>query len=220
MTFQTLTPDGRHAPGSATTLAARIFRTAPPSAVFIHASSCSDRRHAEAFLESAYGRAFRCAIRNHYPNLISLRDAQGSIQAAAGFRFADREPLFLEQYLDQPIEAALLAHFGLVDRDRIVEVGNLAGRRPAAALRLFLALAQRLQREGATHVVATATRQLRRTFCRLGLDHALLTRADPSRLADRGVDWGAYYTRDPVVLAGAIAPCLPTLAAAVEESDL
>ena len=174
------------------------------------------RRSSRAF----YGRAFRCVIRNHYPNLIGLRDAHGSIQAAAGFRFADREPLFLEQYLDQPIEAALLSRFGAVPRDRIVEVGNLAGRRPAASLRLFLALARRLRLEGATHVVATATRQLRRTFWRLGLDPASLTRADPSRLADGGVDWGAYYARDPVVLAGAIAPGLPKLAAGVDEAGL
>jgi len=220
MTFQTLCSQRRHDRGSDTGLARRIFRTAEPSTVSVHPSACPDRSRAEAFVEGAYGRAFRSVIRSHYPVLISLRDGQDSTLAAAGFRFAHREPLFLEQYLDQPVEVALLAHFGPVPRDRIVEVGNLAGRRPAASLRLFLALARRLQREGATHVVATATRQLRRTFWRLGLDPVSLTRAEPARLGDGGVDWGAYYTRDPVVLAGAIAPCLPRLAAVVEEAGL
>ncbi|HLZ83757.1 MAG TPA: thermostable hemolysin [Caulobacteraceae bacterium] len=220
MTFQTLCPEGGHAPGPVTTLAARLFRTAPSSAVFIHSPSGSDHRDVEAFVDGVYVRAFGCVIRNHYPNLISLRDARGSIQAAAGFRSAGHGPLFLEQYLDQPIEAALLAHFEPVPRDRIVEVGNLAGRGPAASLRLFLALARRLQLEGATHVVATATRQLRRTFRRLGLESASLTRAEPARLAGGGNDWGGYYTRDPVVMAGAITPSLPRLVAVVEEAGL
>ena len=241
MPFQTAGPEGRpdfssvHRPvpealagggertrGSdcADALIRRIFRTAQPSTLSVHPPRRPDRADVEAFLESAYRHAFHGMIRNHYPYLVSLRDEQGSIRAAAGFRFADSGGLYLEQYLDHPIELAFAAHFGVVSRSRIAEVGNLAAREPAASLRLFLALARRLHLSGATHVVATATRPLRRTFSRLGLDPIPLTRADPARLADGGADWGAYYQREPEVLAGAIAPCLPRLVGAVGEAPL
>ena len=218
MPFQTARPEGRRHGDPADALIRRIFRAAQPSIASVHSPRRPDRSGVEAFLEGAYGRAFHGRIRNHYPYLMSLRDGQGAIQAAVGFRFADSGELYLEQYLDQPIELALAAHFGVVSRSQIVEVGNLAARDPAASLRLFLALAQRLHLSGATHVVATATRQLRRTFSRLGLDPTPLTRADPARLADGGADWGAYYEREPEVLAGAITPCVPRLLSAAGEA--
>ena len=224
MSVQTAGPEGRHDPGRraafipAESLTRRIFRAAQPSIIAVHSPWRPDRSEVEAFLEAAYGHAFGGVIRNHFPYLVSLRDAQGAIQAAVGFRFADSGALYLEQYLDHPVEQALGIHFGVVGRSQIAEVGNLAAREPAASLRLFLALARRLHIWGATHVVATATLQLRRTFSRLGLEPAALTRADPARLADGGADWGAYYQRQPEVLAGAIAPCLPRLAGAVAEA--
>ena len=93
MTFQTLCPQRRHDRGSDTGLARRIFRTTKPSTVSVHPSACPDRSRVEAFVEAAYSRAFRSVIRSHYPVLISLRDGQDSTLAAAGFRFAHREPL-------------------------------------------------------------------------------------------------------------------------------
>jgi Thermostable hemolysin len=221
MSFQTAGPEGRHDPGRrapTNALTRRIFRAAEPSIIGVHSPWRPDRSGVEAFLEAAYSHAFRGVIRNHFPYLVSLRDADGSIRAAVGFRFADSGRLYLEQYLDQPVELALAAHFGVVGRPQIAEVGNLAAREPAASLRLFLALARRLHIWGATHVVATATLQLRRTFSRLGLEPTRLTRADPARLADGGANWGAYYAREPEVLAGAIAPCLPRLVSAVAEA--
>jgi hypothetical protein len=236
MSFQIAGPEGRHEfnPGrravfrepvggaeglrrsiSPEALTRRIFRAAPPSIICVHSPWRPDRSDVEAFLEAAYSHAFRGVICNHFPYLVSLRDAQGSIQAAVGFRFADTGGLYLEQYLDHPVELALAAHFGVVGRSQIAEVGNLAAREPAASLRLFLALARRLHIWGATHVVATTTLQLRRTFSRLGLAPTALIRADPARVADRGADWGGYYERDPEVLACAIAPCLPRLVDAV-----
>jgi hypothetical protein len=84
--------------------------------------------------------------------------------------------------------------------------------RAGASLFLFMALARYLDQVGCEYAVATATRQLRRTFGRVGFPTRRLTTADPTRLGDEARDWGGYYERDPEVLAGAIAPALEPLA--------
>ena len=184
-----------------------------PSAITLHGPAHSERSRVEAFLEAAYARAFEGRIRSHYPTLMSVQDDQGRIHAAAGFRLASEGPLFLEQYLDEPVEDALERRLGVrTARDAIAEIGNLASDSPGVSLALFLALASHLDRDGCTHAVATATRQLRRRFARVGFATQTITRAEPVRLAGQAADWGAYYSRDPEVLAGAIAPALPALA--------
>ncbi len=159
----------------------------------------------ERFLEERYERAFGGRIRKHYPCLISVRDGEGAISAAAGFRRADGGALFLEQYLDDPIEGLIGAHFGgPVARRDIAEIGNLASLTPTASWALFEALALHLEDEGCRFAVATATRQLRRTFARARMDTRTLSRAAAERLGEGREDWGGYYRRDPEVLAGPI----------------
>ncbi|WP_304175464.1 thermostable hemolysin [Phenylobacterium aquaticum] len=191
----------------------RRFTRLQPGVISIHHLLQPERQRVEAYLEAAYAKAFDGQIRRHYPTLMSVQDRQGNIHAAVGFRLAARAPLFLEQYLDAPVEVALEARFGApLRRAQVAEIGNLASDSPGASLFLFLALARHLDRQGCTHAVATATRQLRRGFARVGFATEHLTRAAPDRLPDQGADWGAYYSRDPQVLAGAIAPALPALA--------
>jgi hypothetical protein len=191
----------------------RRFTSLEPGVISIHHLLQPERLRVEAFLEAAYAKAFDGRIRSHYPTLMSVQDRQGNIHAAVGFRLAAQAPLFLEQYLDAPVETELQTRFAApLPRAQVAEIGNLASDSPGASLFLFLALARHLDRQGCTHAVATATRQLRRSFARVGFATELLTRAEPARLPDQGADWGAYYSRDPEVLAGAIAPALPALA--------
>ena len=210
--------DAKLAPNLVSCSQRRRIAHARPLTVFVHQTPDSKRAAVEAFLEAAYDRAFKAQIRCHYPLLMSLQEERGATQAAVGFRFASGGPLFLEQYLDQPIELVLAKHFGQVARCGVVEIGNLAARSPAASRQLFLALARRLSFWGATHAVVTATYQLQRTFERLGLEPWRLSRAEPTRLGDDAADWGAYYRCDPVVLAQPIAPCLAMFASAVPET--
>lgn len=183
-----------------------------PLSIAVHPLHQADRPRVEAFLETSYARAFEGRIRSHYPTLMSVQRADGRIEAAVGFRLAARESLFLEQYLDAPIEKALAHRMALnIRRSEIAEIGNLASDSAPATLLLFLALAAHLAEEGCTHAVATATRQLRRSFARVGFATQSLTRAEPARLAEGAADWGAYYARDPEVRVGAIAPALPAL---------
>ncbi|WP_374574918.1 thermostable hemolysin [Phenylobacterium sp.] len=181
---------------------------APASAIALHPLSDPGRPEVEAFVEDVYAHAFDGRARSHYPFLMSLRDQAGRLLAAAGFRLAAHGPLFLEQYLDEPVEAAV-GRVGLgARREAIAEIGGLASACPGASLALFRALAGHLDASGCTHAVATATRQLRRTFRRFGLAAELVGPADPGRLGEAAREWGGYYRRDPQVLAGAIAPAL------------
>jgi hypothetical protein len=171
-----------------------------------------ERLRVEAYIEAAYASAFNGVIRRHYPTLMSVQDGEGRIHAAVGFRFAATEPLFLEQYLDNLVEAAITRGLGEpVARCRVAEIGNLASDSAGASMFLFLALARHLDQNGCTHAVATATRQLRRSFGRVGFETKVLTRAEPSRLGEAATEWGGYYERDPEVLAGAIGPALRPL---------
>lgn len=191
----------------------RQFTRLEPRVISIHHGLKPDRLRVEAFLEASYAKAFGGHIARHYPTLMSIQDDQGTIHAAVGFRIAAGTPLFLEQYLDQPIETALGTSIGKpVARAAIAEIGNLASASPGASLFLFLALANHLHRQGCTHAAATATRGLRRSFARVGFQTERLAPAQASRLADGGVEWGSYYTQAPEVLAGSIAPALPALA--------
>ncbi len=130
-------------------------------------------------------------------------EEDGRIVAAAGWRCAAGGPLYLERYLDQPIEAALAPLTGLVPRrEHFVEVGNLATSRPGASLALMLALAHHLDQLGCQWVVFTATSALLGVFSRLRMPLLALAQADPARLGGEATAWGSYYETRPVVVAG------------------
>ncbi|WP_236634218.1 thermostable hemolysin [Caulobacter sp. X] len=191
----------------------RRFTSVEPRVISIHHHFRPERKRVEAYIESTYAEAYNGTIRAHYPTLMSVQDGHGEIHAAVGFRLAGDEPLFLERYLDDPIEQALSSATGAaVQRADVAEIGNLASRSAGASLFLFMALARHLDQGGCDYAVATATRQLRRTFGRVGFLTRRLTTADPARLGEEARDWGGYYERDPEVLAGAIAPALEPLA--------
>jgi len=170
------------------------------------------RRAVEHFIEQSFARAYGSKIQTHYPTLMSVRDASGDILAAAGFRSADKEDLFLEQYLSVPIEQAIGDAAGSPpERAKIAEIGSLASRGKGAAAVLFIVLAAYLRQGGFEYATATATGVLRRTFSMFGFEMQELGRASTDRLRDGPADWGSYYATDPKVIAGAIAPCFERL---------
>jgi hypothetical protein len=181
-----------------------------------HREADPARARVESFLEAEYERAFSGKIRTHYPVLMAATGPNGQVLAAAGYRCARGERLFLEQYLDEPVEHVIGRELGRpVSRSDVVEIGNLASVSPCASRTLFLALADHLQSLGCTFAVATATRQLRRSFKRLSFPVTPLARAEAHRLARASEDWGGYYARDPQVLVGFIDGALPALRASL-----
>ncbi|PZP83730.1 MAG: hypothetical protein DI582_10445 [Azospirillum brasilense] len=183
--------------------ALRHLSSLRPSMIRITANHVSERRDVEAFIERIYAKTYGAVIGQHYPTLISVRDAEGRILAALGFRAAGEQKLFLEQYLDVPAEQAVGNAFGVpLSRGSIVEVGNLASAGHGAAVFLFAALMAYLDCMGISHIALTGTKILRGYFAKLGLDPRDMGRADPSRLADHGASWGTYYDTDPRLIGG------------------
>lgn len=170
------------------------------------------RPELEAFIGEVYRRRHGARVRAFMPVLVSLRDASG-IVAAAGYRCAGDSPLFLERYLDAPVESLLAAAQGAApDRAAIVEVGHLAAARAGEGRRLILALGPHLARQRFQWVVGTLTRELRSLFLRIGVTPLTLGPADPAALGEQAADWGTYYEHAPLVLAGHLPQALRHLA--------
>lgn len=184
------------APGSATLEARLEFAGATHPA----------RPALERFVEARFDAAYGARIRRHYPLLAGVLGADGAPAAVAGVRFAEDGPLFLERYLDGPVEQAVAAAFDQpVCRERIVEIGSLAADAPTASLELFTGLAHWLATgRHRRFAVATARPELQRLLDRAGFGVRSLAAAEPERLGDEAADWGAYYSRAPQVLAGEI----------------
>lgn len=165
-----------------------------------------ERREIEDFIRQCFAAGHGARITHFMPRLLSLCSRHGELIAAFGLRAAADSRLFLESYLDHPIEALLQARLGLaVRREDIIEVGNLSTLYPGAARWLIVALTAQLCCEGYKWVVFTGTPTLRNGFHRLGLRPVELGAATLDRLPlhEHG-DWGNYYDHLPMVMAGDI----------------
>jgi len=160
----------------------------------------------EKFIAARFDHAHGARVTHFLPQLLGVRDTLSRWKASSGYGAAIDGPLYLEQYLERPVEEALTAALGWpVHRVGIVEAGNLTAISPGMARTLIPLLARHLYRLGYRWVVFTATRELRNSFRKLGLEPLQLARADPARLRDGGASWGRYYQHDPLVMAGKIA---------------
>jgi hypothetical protein len=174
----------------------------------------SERPHIEQFIRCAFLSAYSARIEEFMPHLAALY--RGSeIMAACGLRYAAKEKLYLETYLDQPIERVLEAIAGLPEnRDGIVEVGNLAIARPGAARHFIAHLTDYLADCGHSRVVFTAVPALRNNFARLRIPIDTLGPARPDRLQPEARRaWGRYYDNAPQVTSVRVADAAAALAA-------
>jgi hypothetical protein len=144
--------------------------------------------------------------------LIALYDANGVIQSAIGIRNAGNTRLFLEHYLDVPVEKTIADQVGNhprhASRKQIVEVGNLASSNLNASRRLFEFLALHLIQGGFRWVVFTGCDTLQQVFKRMRIELISLGDADQNRLPRNLGSWGRYYDDSPQVMAGSLSQCL------------
>lgn len=171
----------------------------------VHPGQDAERMQVERFIHKVYRERYGARVRHYAPVLVSLRDPEGVIIAAAGYRIAEAAPLFLERYLAQPVEALLERHTPQrVLRQRIVEVGHLSASQAGAGKRLIHLMGPHLAGLGLEWVVGTLTQELQHLFVRLGITPLALGVADPALLGAAAADWGSYYDHRPVVVAGRI----------------
>jgi len=161
------------------------------------------RATAEGFIHAQYARAYEADVQHFLPRLMCLHDESGHLRGALGFRRARGEQLFLENYLDVPVERALhgVTHQA-IERFSLVEVGNLAVASAGGARWLIVALTSYLKAAGYDWAVFTAVTALRNAFERLGVQLAALAPATATRLSEaERVRWGRYYDTRPHVVA-------------------
>ncbi len=128
----------------------------------VHGPDDPAREPVQRFIATGFERCFGARIDNFMPYLVTLR-RDGEILAAAGYRQAF-EPLFLETYLDEPVERSLARTAGSdVNRSAIAELGQLATRAPRHLTVLINQVSAHLVRQGVSWVAITATRSQRRT---------------------------------------------------------
>jgi hypothetical protein len=162
-----------------------------------------ERAEVEHFIHDCYALAYGANVATFMPQIMSLRNGHGQISAALGYRKAGTSPLFLESYLEQPIESYLEGISGKsVKRENIIEVGNLASASSGGNRLLITALSGLLQGKGADWVVFTATPTLLNSFSRMGLHPYALSLANREAVDDSSGDWGRYYEQAPIVVAG------------------
>ncbi len=165
--------------------------------------SDSDRRkELEEFIGRRFAEHYGARIRHFMPCLLGLYDAERQLQAAVGVRCGQSGALFLERYLDQPIEQRLAAHGDGTPppRARSAEVGNLAALGAGHARLLIVALTDQLAAAGFRWVVFTGTLLLLNSFQRLGVPLIHLGAADGQRMGAELADWGSYYATNPQVM--------------------
>ncbi len=163
-----------------------------------------DSQCVRTFIDRAFMRSYGASDAASYDDYLAIRD-RTHVRAALGYRRAGAEPLFLERYLDQPVEKSVSDAFGRgVQRDRIIEIGNLAASNAWSMIALWGDAANDLGGSNEV-VVATLTVSLRRMFARIGVPLHELAPADPARLGEASADWGEYYRTEPRVCAGVIA---------------
>jgi hypothetical protein len=162
-----------------------------------------ERLELEDFVGAAFKRKHDATVTSYLPTLLSFRDPAGALRGVVGLRGAGEHRLYLEQYLEQPVDAAIAAATGRsVRRERIVEVGNLAGTNCRSAVRMVALLPSHLLARDFRWIVFTATSAVRGILLGFGAPLIELARADGARVANAGEAWGRYYDTDPRVFAG------------------
>lgn len=179
------------------------------------------QRIAIEFIRRRFNQAHQARVSHFMPQLFGLQSEDGSLYGAAGCRRADSGVLFLERYLDVPIEQAIFERSGVrVARHQIVEVGNLAAEGAGTARTLIVKLTRQLALQGFRWVTFTGTQEVLNSFHRLGLAPQSLGLADPARMGESLADWGRYYDSAPQVVFGEILPAHRQLLDAQPVTDL
>jgi len=171
--------------------------------VALHGPQSCERDALEQFIRERFYQVHHATIKYFMPDLMSIRDTQHQLLAACGLRWAANEPLFLETYLDAPVEDVLSNVVGKpIGRQTIVEVGNLAVQHPYYIRTLLAGLSRYLHTTHTDWVVFTGITSLYNAMKKLNMPLYVLGQAGLEMLPEEDrAGWGSYYDDHPQVLA-------------------
>lgn len=185
------------------TTAAIHLHGVQPVVTAISESNAADRQELEDFVRTIFRRAHKAEVSHFMPKLLSVRDDQGKLLAVCGLRHAHQEQLFLETYLDAPIEVLLSQHNQkTIHRDSVLEVGNLAVADSMHVRSLLASISLYLHSTDSDWAVFTGISVLRNSLTKLNMSLLLLGEAIIERIPEHErAAWGTYYNERPQVLA-------------------
>ncbi len=183
--------------------AAIHLHVTPPVTTAISEHDAPDRTELEQFIRAMFKRVHGADIQYFLPKLMSVRDTNGKLLAACGLRHADEGKLFLENYLDSPVEMLLSHHNNRsISRSAILEVGNLAVAEPANVRSLLASISIYLHSTDSEYAVFTGISTLRNSLTKLNMPLQLLGEADITCIPEHErAAWGTYYNERPQVMA-------------------
>ena len=164
------------------------------------------------YIQRRFQRQYEAHI-THFMPIIAMMHRDGVIKAAAGLRQATSDqPLFVEHYLNAPVEREIAQRLGAPahDRHRIAEIGNLAATGPGAIPGLFTYYAALLEAMNISWLACNATPQVQAIIQHLGLPFQTLVPAERDRVPD-SITWGRYYDNPSHVMAAPTAGIVTAL---------
>lgn len=174
-------------------------RHAEKSEFSLHSGRSPHRNQLETYIAERYEQAHNASISSFMPILLEM-SKEGESQAALGLRPGHYRPMFLEQYLDSPIEQQIAKLTKQpIDRYALIEVGNLVVSQRRAGLLLFVILGKLVAEAGYEWLIFTVTEEVERLMRGLGFDPQYLVAADPERVSG-AEKWGRYYDNNPRVM--------------------
>ncbi len=163
----------------------------------------ADRAEVERFIADIFFQVCGAKVHFFLPTLMSLRDLDGKLIAACGIRNAGAERLYLENYMDKPVEQVLSERLGsTVLRSDIVEIGNYSVAELGISRKLSAAIFDQLHATSKQWAVFTAVQLVRNALLKLDIVPEILCDADIKHLppAEQS-EWGSYYEQNPQVMA-------------------
>lgn len=174
----------------------------PANSVLIAKHNHPKYQEIQAFIQKEYLKYFNAQISVDMPILVAYYES-GILVGAMGLRPAVNNILFLEQYLEKPIEACVANLSGIpVKRNTILEVGNLALKDKQVASFVIPTFMSVVYEMKYTWCALSATNEIARLFENLGLKSSVLAMCDPTKIVQDDNDWGTYYSYEPKVIVG------------------
>lgn len=181
-----------------------LTRIRPPEMNrFEVASRDSIVRHTlESRVRSGFGHHFDACIEGFMPDLAAYRHVSGAT-GVIGIRGANDERLFLESYLDQPVESVISdsARRPILRRE-VVEVGQFIVDDKAIVLDFFRDLVPFLRSRGYEWVCFTGTNRIRKLLTKVGFFGKPVAMATKDKVGSDALNWGTYYQFEPCVIVG------------------
>jgi len=174
----------------------------PSHSFALYSQSSMERDRAECIIKDAFKATYNAEINDFLPLLIAAKNDQ-QLDAVIGVGGAANAQLYLESYLNFPIETEINKHCQLtVHRKNIVEIGNLVANRAGVSRQLFIVLALALNEIGIEWVSFTATPHVELLLQKLTFEPIEICAAQEIRVVNGQSTWGTYYGLAPKVCIG------------------